>query len=73
MERAFRVASIPKTQKSSARELAWECLVTHGTLKDRFVRMKVSYQRKIEMSRDLIDRAFAKFRHEVKEDTIART
>ncbi len=57
-------ALIPAISRSSARKLALEKLVREGILKDKLLRLRVQYQRSVEMGRDLLERAFVKFRRE---------
>jgi hypothetical protein len=51
-------------ERSGSRELILERLVRRGVLQAEFRKMKVCHERSIEMGRDLIERAFVKFRDE---------
>ncbi len=57
-------ALIPAVSRSSSRKLALEKLVREGILKDKLLRLRVQYERSVEMGRDLLERAFVKFRKE---------
>ncbi len=59
-------------ERSASRELVLERLVRKGILQERFRKMKVGYERSVEMGRDLIERAFVKFRNERETDARGR-
>jgi ATP-dependent exoDNAse (exonuclease V) alpha subunit len=56
-------------ERSSSRKLVLERVVREGILRKRGMILGVKFDRSIEMARDLVDRAFVKFRHLEKSKT----